>query len=101
MRKRYAIILLAITVIPLVAWLFFACQRKKEETPLPVTITYWTHQDEARAALEQELIAQFIQRNPDVRINRVEYTSSEMIDLIPRAFAAGQGPDMFNLPVES
>ncbi len=66
-----------------------------------ITVVYWTHEDDARTALEEDLIAQFEAIHPDVHIIRQVKTTSEMLDLIPRAFAAGQGPDLFNLPLES
>ncbi len=34
----------------------------------PVTIQYWTHEDPARTALEEELIAEFMAQNPNITV---------------------------------
>ncbi len=67
----------------------------------PVTIQYWTHEDPARTELENELIAAFMAQNPNITVVRTTQSSAKQIELVQTAFAANQGPDMFNLPIEN
>jgi len=101
MKKRFAILVACMLLLSFLVVFVVRQGHRKEAKAQPVTITYWTHQDDARASLEKELIASFLEQNPNVQINRIEHTSAEQIDLVPRAFAAGQGPDIFNMPVEN
>lgn len=98
MWKRYVSVEMFVVLLCVV---LSSCGGRKEDETRGMTITYWTHQDEARTALENELIARFIEENPGVQVNRIEHSSAEQIELVQRAFAAGQGPDIFNLPVEN
>ncbi|HHT79792.1 MAG TPA: extracellular solute-binding protein [Spirochaetales bacterium] len=66
----------------------------------PVTIQYWTHEDPARTQLETELIDEFMKMNPNITVVRSTQASVKQIELVQTAFAANQGPDMFNLPIE-
>lgn len=66
-----------------------------------MTIEYWTHEDSSRTRLEEKLIASFMEEHPSITIVRKTFSSSSITDLIPRAFAAGKGPDLFNLQLES
>ena len=65
-----------------------------------VSIEYWTHEDSSRRALEERLIEEFEKENPDIDVVRTEYGSAELLDMITASFAAGKGPDLFNLPSE-
>ncbi|NBK21297.1 MAG: extracellular solute-binding protein [Spirochaetia bacterium] len=67
----------------------------------PVTVQYWTHEDPARTQLETELIAEFMKMNPNITVVRSTQASVKQIELVQTAFAANQGPDMFNLPIEN
>ncbi len=66
----------------------------------PVTIQYWTHEDPARTQLETELIAEFMKMHPNITVVRSTQSAMKQIELVQTAFAANQGPDMFNLPIE-
>ena len=66
----------------------------------PVTIQYWTHEDPARTQLETELIDEFMKMTPNITVVRSTQASVKQIELVQTAFAANQGPDMFNLPIE-
>ena len=100
--KRHSEILITFSslVFLLVFAVWFAASNVREAVE-SVTVVYWTHEDDARTALEERLIGQFEKLHPNVHIERVVKSTSEMLDLIPRAFAAGKGPDMFNLPLEA
>lgn len=65
-----------------------------------ISIEYWTHEDPARKEIEERLIADFEKENPGISVTRLEYESSELLDIINAAFQAGSGPDLFNLPSE-
>ncbi|MDY0288586.1 MAG: extracellular solute-binding protein [Sphaerochaeta sp.] len=67
----------------------------------PVTIQYWTHEDPARTQLETELIAEFMAKYPNITVVRTTQSAVKQIELVQTAFAANQGPDMFNLPIEN
>lgn len=59
-----------------------------------VTVTLWMHNHEPRVAIDEELIAEFMEENPDII---VEY---EIVDdfftALQTALASGAGPDVFN-----
>lgn len=61
------------------------------------TLTYWTHTDPNRTELERELI----ERVQGIEIARTTYGSQEISELVLTAFAAGRGPDIFNLQIEN
>lgn len=63
-------------------------------------ITYWTHEDPNRTEIENRYIEAFEKANPGVVIKRVTNPSKKMAERILTAFAANQGPDMFNLQIE-
>ncbi|MDY0392032.1 MAG: extracellular solute-binding protein [Candidatus Bipolaricaulis sp.] len=65
----------------------------------PVKITFWTHEDPNRTPLEEEYIRRFEALYPQVQIERVTYPSAKIAEVLLTAFAAGQGPDMFNLEI--
>lgn len=62
-----------------------------------ITIEYWTHTDPARNELEAELIEEFERLNPNIKVVRTIYTSSEILNILPNALSAGHGPDVFNI----
>lgn len=66
-----------------------------------VTINYWTHEDPARTQLEKELISRFEAANPNIKVARSTQAAVKLIELVQTAFAANQGPDLFNLPIEN
>ena len=70
------------------------------EKDVSIKLEYWTHEDQVRQQLEERLISEFEQENPGIDVVRVEYESSELLDIIKNAFQAGSGPDLFNLPSE-
>jgi multiple sugar transport system substrate-binding protein len=65
-----------------------------------VEITYWTHEDPNRTEIENRYITEFEKANPGVVIKRVTNPSKKMAERILTAFAANQGPDIFNLQIE-
>lgn len=65
-----------------------------------IEITYWTHEDPNRTEIENQYIQAFEKAHPGVVVKRVTNPSKKMAELILTAFAANQGPDMFNLQIE-
>jgi multiple sugar transport system substrate-binding protein len=99
---KKTLVLLAICALAMPLSLF--AQGKTEtvvDENAPVTIQYWTHEDPARTALETELIEKFMAANPNITVVRSTQASVKQIELVQTAFAANQGPDMFNLPIEN
>jgi len=63
-------------------------------------ITFWTHEDPNRTEIEDRYIAEFEQANPGITIKRVTNSSTKIQELVLTAFAANQGPDIFNMSIE-
>ncbi len=60
----------------------------------PVTVTLWMHNHTPRIAIDEELIAEFMEENPHIT---VEYEIVEdYFTSLQTALAAGAGPDVFN-----
>ena len=94
---KKAIVILTILAM-LVPTMLFA-QGGKEETG-PITLEFWTHEDPNRTRIEERYIQEFQAANPNITINRTTQSATKMIELVQTAFAANQGPDIFNLSIE-
>jgi multiple sugar transport system substrate-binding protein len=64
-----------------------------------VQLTLWTHEDANRMPLEKAYIAEFMAANPGVTVSYVTYPTDKIRDIMTTAFAANQGPDIFNLQI--
>lgn len=90
-------------LIPLLSHCFLADSPENATA----TLVYWTHTDPNRTLLEEELIRRYEERatgdlsGREPRISRVTYGSQEISELVLTAFAAGRGPDIFNLQIEN
>jgi multiple sugar transport system substrate-binding protein len=91
---------IVILIVLLLLWPGLFAAGEKEADTGPITLTYWTHEDPNRTALEERLIREFETENSNVTIERVTHASSRISELILTAFAANMGPDLFNLPIE-
>ncbi|AEC01411.1 extracellular solute-binding protein [Parasphaerochaeta coccoides] len=98
MKKTFTFLLIVLLLLPAV---IFAQGGKDKKEDGIITINYWTHEDPARTQLETELIAQFEADNPNIKVVRSTQAAVKQIELVQTAFAANQGPDMFNLPIEN
>lgn len=74
----------------------FANGSKEQEQ---ITIEFWTHEDPARQEIEDRYIKEFMESHPNVTINVTRQSSTKLIELVQTAFAAGQGPTVFNLSI--
>ena len=96
-------LLIALCALALIAIPLFA-QGATESTvddSKPVTIEFWTHEDAARQALEEKYIEEYTAAHPNVTINVTRQSAEKLRELVQTAFAAGQGPTFFNLPIEN
>jgi multiple sugar transport system substrate-binding protein len=96
MKKLIVCLLLLSCIIP--AAVFGA--GGSQQPSGPVTLTFWTHEDPNRTRIEERYIQEFQAANPNVKIERTTQSSTKMIELVQTAFAANQGPDIFNLSIE-
>ncbi len=65
-----------------------------------IEITVWTHEDANRMPLEKSFIEQFMAANPGIKVNYVVYPSGKIREVLTTAFAANQGPTVFNLELQ-
>ena len=94
--KRFTVFVLLVSlIIPAI----FASGGTQQPTG-PITLNFWTHEDAARTRIEERYISEFEAANPNVKVERTTQSSSKIIELVQTAFAANQGPDIFNLSIE-
>lgn len=90
-KLKYFIVLFILTAVAA----FASGDREEKE----ITIEYWTHEDVNRQNLEDRYAKEFMESHPSVKINISRHPSARLIELVQTAFAAGQGPTIFNLPI--
>ncbi len=61
-----------------------------------VNLTYWTHVNAPVNALEKQLITQYEQLHPNVKITYLPVDLSTLTAKLTTSFASGTGPDLFN-----
>lgn len=88
--KKLSVVLIFMLLIPVTVSVAHA----------KIEIIYWTHEDPNRTEIENRYIKEFEKANPGVSIKRVTNPSKKMAERVLTAFAANQGPDMFNLQIE-
>lgn len=93
MKKILFTMLAIIMIVP--SFVFAQAQAETDA----VTIEFWTHEDANRAILEDRYIAEFMEQNPNVTVNVTRQSSTKLIELVQTAYAAGQGPTIFNLSI--
>jgi multiple sugar transport system substrate-binding protein len=62
----------------------------------PVTVKLWMHVHPPRVALDEALIAQFMEENPDIVVEYTTVADQEWDTALATALASGSGPDLFN-----
>ena len=92
--------LIAMLLVLAIAFPMFA-QGAVEEDNSPITLEFWTHEDDARAKLEDKWIKEFQEIHPNVTVNVTRQGAEGLRDLVQTAFAANEGPSFFNLPIEN
>ncbi len=77
-------------IVLLLAGLFaFAAQAQDQ-----VTVTLWMHNHTPRVAIDEELIAEFMEENPDIIVDY--QVVDDFFTTLQTALASGAGPDVFN-----
>lgn len=92
--------LIAMLLVLAIAFPMFA-QGAVEEDNSPITLEFWTHEDAARAELEDKWIKEFQEIHPNVTVNVTRQSAEKLRELVQTAFASGEGPSFFNLPIEN
>ena len=95
--KKIAVFLVLVSFSVLTVFFAGGCSRQSSG---PITLTFWTHEDPNRTRIEERYIKEFEAANPNIKIERTTQSSSKMIELVQTAFAANEGPDIFNLSIE-
>jgi multiple sugar transport system substrate-binding protein len=95
--RRFVIVLSALLIL---ASMPGFAGGKKEEAAGPVKLMFWTHEDKNRATLEDRYIKEFEAQNAGVTIQKVLHASTKIQEAVLTAFAANQGPDIFNMSIE-
>ncbi len=90
---------LLVGVLIAAAALGFA-EGKQEASSAPVKLMFWTHEDKNRAAIEDRYITEFQAQNPNVTIQKLLHPSTKIQEAVLTAFAANEGPDIFNMSIE-
>lgn len=99
MKKTIIMIMLALALImPMFAG---GASEAAAEDDSPIVLEFWTHEDSARQALEERYIAEFCELHPNVTVNVTRQSAEKLRELIQTAFASGEGPSFFNLPIEN
>ena len=98
MKKTIIMIML---VLALFVPLFASGSKEAEADDSPITLEFWTHEDASRQALEERYIKEFCELHPNVTVNVTRQSAEKLRELIQTAFASGEGPSFFNLPIEN
>lgn len=92
--------IIAMLLVLAVAFPMFA-QGAVEEDNSPITLEFWTHEDASRQTLEDQWIKEFQEIHPNVTVNVTRQSAEKLRELVQTAFASGEGPSFFNLPIEN
>ena len=104
MKKVFIVMLL---VLALVAPLFAQGGKEEEakkasfDKDAPVTIVFWTHEDTSRNVLENRYLDEFRALHPNVTIEVARFAAEPLRQGIQTSYAAGNGPTVWNLPIEN
>ncbi len=91
--KKFMLIMLSLLVLTSAVFAQGSQEQKQ------ITLEFWTHEDANRQALEDRYAQEFMASHPNVTINITRQASTKLIELVQTAFAAGEGPDIFNLSI--
>ena len=91
-------------VLALLAPIFAQGADEKKATfdkDAPVKIVFWTHEDTSRNKLEDQYLAEFKALHPNVEIEVARFAAEPLRQGIQTSYAAGNGPTVWNLPIEN
>ena len=98
-KKSLSLCCIALLAVVVCAFLIISGLMRSSQVDEHVVIEFWTHEDANRAALEDRYAAEFMELHPNVEIRITRQSSTKLIELVQTAFAAGEGPTIFNLSV--
>ena len=102
MKKVFIAMLLVLALVtPLFAQGSQEAQKETLDKTAPVTIVFWTHEDAARQRLEDKWLDEFRAAHPNVTIEVARYGAEGLRQNMQTAYAAGNGPTVWNLPIEN
>ena len=88
-RKHRLLLIMCLVLFLLAGGLLASAQDE------PVTITAWGHAHMPRVAVDEEMIAAFMEANPHITVE-YEVLPSDFYATLNTALASGAGPDLFN-----
>lgn len=94
-------IIALLVVLTLLVPVFAQGTTEKAEDNSPIVLEFWTHEDAARQELEDRYIKEFCELHPNVTVNVTRQSAEKLRELVQTAFASGEGPSFFNLPIEN
>lgn len=102
MKKVFIVMLLVLAfVAPMFAQGAQEAKKAEIDKTAPVTIVFWTHEDVNRQALENQWLKEFQEAHPNVTIETAIYNAEGLRQNMQTAYAAGNGPTVWNLPIEN
>ena len=103
--KKVLVVLLIVAAVLMVG---VACKKGETKTAkasfdkdAPVTIVFWTHEDTSRNVLEDQYLDEFRALHPNVTIEVARFAAEPLRQGIQTSYAAGNGPTVWNLPIEN
>jgi multiple sugar transport system substrate-binding protein len=87
-------------VVMIMATALGFAEGRQEAATGPVKLLFWTHEDKNRAIIEDHYITEFQAQNPNVTIQKLLHPSTKIQEAVLTAFAANEGPDIFNMSIE-
>jgi len=99
MRQRLMLLFSVLTVFALV---FTSCApvptggEAGAPSAEPVTVKLWMHNHPPRVPLDEDLLAQFQEENPNIKVEFTVVPDQEWDTQLSTALASGSGPDLFN-----
>lgn len=99
MKKAFIFVLLAL-ICASGAFARGASAAPQTGEKTPVVLNLWTHEDPNRQKMEEQFAREYMTANPHVTINYSVYPSTNIQDLIPAAYAAKNGPSIWNLELQ-
>ncbi len=98
---RKGISVIYVLLLAVIALVFFTLSLFMNSSSVDdhIVIEFWTHEDTNRAELEDRYAREFMASHPEVEIRITRQSSTKLIELVQTAFAAGEGPTIFNLSV--
>ena len=81
----------------------YGCASTATEPPAaePVTIVHWEHHSEGRVPIMEELVAEFEEANPNIKVSYEPLPYGAFFEKLGPSLEAGSGPDVFKIPANT